>query len=248
MMSLEVILQFWKEESHKDSSRVNKGAKEQHECSYWQRNGSLGNVFRNHFGTDLSHLQFIGQNLMNGGVIQIQLFPIILTVKRRSERTTSRILTPFSVFYERLDLLDDLVSIRIINKSNSYQIRIIKTIPKYRAVHFQCILSHVNVLGNEVTDFLAKRGRSEIATTDYAHTYRKIYSLVKIKDKHVWIIPPDHPGISRKSPWGALEFEANRNDQTSVSRLLSGHLKGLTSESGRKIFQTFQVSPFAGLS
>ncbi|GFX15302.1 hypothetical protein TNCV_3302321 [Trichonephila clavipes] len=73
MMSLEVILQFRKEE--KVTSRVNKGAEEQQECSYWPRNGSLRKVFRNHFGTDLSHLQFIGLNLMNGGVIQIQLFP-----------------------------------------------------------------------------------------------------------------------------------------------------------------------------
>ncbi|GFW15972.1 RNase H domain-containing protein [Trichonephila clavipes] len=54
--------------------------------------------------------------------------------------------------------LDDLGSIRIINK--------LKAIAKYRDVHFQWIPSHVNVLGNEVADFLAKRGCSEIATTD----------------------------------------------------------------------------------
>ncbi|GFU07534.1 transposable element Tcb1 transposase [Trichonephila clavipes] len=61
---------------------------------------------------------------------------------------------------------------------------------------------------------------------------------MKIKAKQVWIAPPDHPGISRKSPGGALEFDGNRNDQTAVSRLLSWHLKSMTFESGRKVFQT----------
>ncbi|GFT88554.1 hypothetical protein TNCV_5000371 [Trichonephila clavipes] len=48
---------------------------------------------------------------------------------------------------------------------------------------------------------------------------------------------PDHLGISRKSPGGALEFDGDRNDQTAVSRLLSGHLKCMTFESGRKVFK-----------
>ncbi|GFX80989.1 RNase H domain-containing protein [Trichonephila clavipes] len=109
---------------------------------------------------------------------------------------------------------------------------------KYRDVHFQWIPSYVNASGNEVANFLAKRGCSKIATTDYALTYREIYSLMKIKDKQVWIAPPDHPGISRKSPEGALEFDGNRNEQMAVSRLLSGHLKSMTFESGCKVFQT----------
>ncbi|GFU56173.1 hypothetical protein TNCV_712321 [Trichonephila clavipes] len=78
--------------------------------------------------------------------------------------------------------------------------------------------SHINIPGNEIADFLAKRSCSEIAITDYALTYREIYFLKKIKDKQVWIAPPDHPGISRKSPGDALEFDRDRNDQTAVSR------------------------------
>ncbi|GFX58988.1 uncharacterized protein TNCV_4391251 [Trichonephila clavipes] len=56
------------------------------------------------------------------------------------------------------------------------------------------------------------------------------------------LTPPDHPGNRRKSPGGALEFDGNRNDQTAVSRLLSGHLKGMAFESGRKVFQTCSKS------
>ncbi|GFS50770.1 hypothetical protein TNCV_4847081 [Trichonephila clavipes] len=44
--------------------------------------------------------------------------------------------------------------------------------------------------------------------------------------------PDDHPGISRKRPRGALEFDGDRNDQTAVSRLLRGHLKCMIFESG----------------
>ncbi|GFT37094.1 RNase H domain-containing protein [Trichonephila clavipes] len=77
---------------------------------------------------------------------------------------------------------------------------------------------------------------AEIATTDYALTYREIYSLMKIKDMQVWMAPPDHPGISRESPGVTLEFD--RNYQTTVSRLLSGYLKCMTFKSGHKVFQT----------
>ncbi|GFV17047.1 hypothetical protein TNCV_656001 [Trichonephila clavipes] len=65
------------------------------------------------------------------------------------------------------------------------------------------MLSH----GNEVADFLAKRACSEISTADYALTYREIYSLMKIKDKQVLMVPPDHPGCSRKSPGLPLDPE-----------------------------------------
>ncbi|GFS47108.1 RNase H domain-containing protein [Trichonephila clavipes] len=58
--------------------------------------------------------------------------------------------------------VDDPGIIRITNK--------LRTITKYGDVHFQLIPSHVNVPGNEVADFLAKRRCSEIVTTDYALT------------------------------------------------------------------------------
>ncbi|GFT23725.1 hypothetical protein TNCV_3511871 [Trichonephila clavipes] len=50
--------------------------------------------------------------------------------------------------------------------------------------------------------------------------------------------PPDHSGIRRFRPGDALELDGDRNDQSAVSSLLSGHLKCMTFESGRKVFQT----------
>ncbi|GFY37288.1 uncharacterized protein TNIN_409091 [Trichonephila inaurata madagascariensis] len=61
---------------------------------------------------------------------------------------------------------------------------------------------------------------------------------MKIKDKEVWTAAPDHPGISRKSPGGVLEFDGDGNNQMVVSRLLSEHLKCMTFESGRKFFES----------
>ncbi|GFW99961.1 uncharacterized protein TNCV_3079581 [Trichonephila clavipes] len=58
--------------------------------------------------------------------------------------------------------------------------------------------------------------------------------------EHASLEGPFRPsGDCRKSPGGALDFDENRNDQTALSRLLTGHLKGMTFESGRKVFQAF---------
>jgi len=46
----------------------------------------VGEVFWNQMGTNFPHAQFLGQNVVDGLVIQIQ--PIILTLKRRSDLTT----------------------------------------------------------------------------------------------------------------------------------------------------------------
>ena len=107
---------------------------------------------------------------------------------------------------------------------------------KDRDVHFQWIPSHVNIQGNETADILAKRGCSGLPNEDYTLTYKEIFSIKKKEDRQVWLTPPTHPWFSRKTPGGALEFEGNRHDQTAVSRLISGHLKNMTFESGRKVF------------
>ncbi|XP_054719197.1 uncharacterized protein LOC129228541 [Uloborus diversus] len=126
--------------------------------------------------------------------------------------------------------VNDLVSIQIIN--------MLKTISKRRDVHLQWIPSHVNIPGNETADALAKRGCSEMATTDYDLTFEEIFSAAKNRDRHVWLAPPAHSWYSRPKPGGALRFKADRQDQTAISRLFSGHLKCMSFESGRKVFPT----------
>ncbi|GFX67758.1 RNase H domain-containing protein [Trichonephila clavipes] len=147
-------------------------------------------------------IQLYRRNPENCSVLRSELIAIDEGLKLFSNITDTSniwILTDSQSSFQHLQdwtHVDDLVCIRIINT--------LKTIAKYRDVHFQWIPSHVNVPGNEVVDFLAKRGSSEFATTNYALKYREIYSLMKIKDKQVWMAPPGHPGISRKSPGGAL--------------------------------------------
>ncbi|GFS83177.1 hypothetical protein TNCV_1287591 [Trichonephila clavipes] len=71
---------------------------------------------------------------------------------------------------------------------------------------------------------------------------------MKIKDKQVWMDPHDNSGISRKSPGDALEFDGDGNDQTALSKLLRGHLKCMTFESGRRVFQTCPSTIYYRLS
>ncbi|GFX01802.1 hypothetical protein TNCV_1022051 [Trichonephila clavipes] len=48
---------------------------------------------------------------------------------------------------------------------------------------------------------------------------------MNFENKQVWMAPP---GNSRKSPGDAVEFGGDRNNQTAVYRLRSGHLKCMT--------------------
>ena len=55
-----------KEKSHKDSDQVNRGAGEQQGCVLRSKILLSCEGFRYHFGTNLSHVQIVGQNVMYG--------------------------------------------------------------------------------------------------------------------------------------------------------------------------------------
>lgn len=122
----------------------------------------------------------------------------------------------------------DLVGIEII--------KMLISIAKCRKVHIQWIPSHVNIHGNEAADILAKEGCSATKNTDYDLTYQEIFSMAKNKNRQAWLSPPAHPWYSRIKPGGSLDLEADRQNQTAVSRLISGHLKCMTFESGTKVY------------
>ncbi|GFY19237.1 transposon Tf2-9 polyprotein [Trichonephila clavipes] len=106
------------------------------------------------------------RNPENCSVLRSELIAIdegLKAILNRTDSSNTWILTDSRSTIQHLQdwtRVEDLVSIRIINK--------LKTIAKYRVVHFQWIPSHVSVPGNEVADFLAKRGCSEVETTDFA--------------------------------------------------------------------------------
>ncbi|GFY19036.1 RNase H domain-containing protein [Trichonephila clavipes] len=61
------------------------------------------------------------------------------------------------------------------------------------SIHFQWILSHINIAGNEIADSLARRGAGETAPLAASLTYLELFSKYKAKKKVIWRIPPVHP-------------------------------------------------------
>ncbi|GFV49211.1 RNase H domain-containing protein [Trichonephila clavipes] len=53
----------------------------------------------------------------------------------------------------------------------------------------------------------------------------------------LWKTPPTHPWYNRQAPGGALSIKADRVVQTTISRLASGHTRGLSFHLGQKIYE-----------
>ncbi|GFV03372.1 hypothetical protein TNCV_4019691 [Trichonephila clavipes] len=55
--------------------------------------------------------------------------------------------------------------------------------------------------------------------------------------QELWKTPPTHPWYNRQAPGGALSIKADRVVQTTISRLASGHIRGLSFNLGQKIYE-----------
>ncbi|GFV49020.1 RNase H domain-containing protein [Trichonephila clavipes] len=55
--------------------------------------------------------------------------------------------------------------------------------------------------------------------------------------EELWKTPPTHPWYNRQAPGGALSIKADRVVQTTISRLASGHIRGLSFNLGQKIYE-----------
>ncbi|GFU14149.1 RNase H domain-containing protein [Trichonephila clavipes] len=53
----------------------------------------------------------------------------------------------------------------------------------------------------------------------------------------LWKTPPTHPWYNKQAPGGALSIKADRVVQTTISRLASGHIRGLSFHLGQKIYE-----------
>ncbi|GFS99283.1 RNase H domain-containing protein [Trichonephila clavipes] len=64
-------------------------------------------------------------------------------------------------------------------------------------------------------------------------------SLCKTKSliQELWKTPPTHPWYNRQAPGGALSIKADRVVQTTISRLASGHIRGLSFNLGQEIYE-----------
>ncbi|GFU47172.1 putative 115 kDa protein in type-1 retrotransposable element R1DM [Trichonephila clavipes] len=87
----------------------------------------------------------------------------------------------------------------------------LKELSQQHEIYFQWIPSHIGLFGNDTADLLAK--------------------------EELWKTPPTHPWYNRQAPGGALSIKADRVVQTTISRLASGHIRGLSFNLGQKIYE-----------
>ncbi|GFW46252.1 uncharacterized protein TNCV_2813471 [Trichonephila clavipes] len=104
-------------------------------------------------------------------------------------------------------------------------------------IYFQWIPSHIGLFGNDTADLLAKEGVTENLMSRRTLTFSEIFSKTKSLIQELWKTPPTHPWYNRQAPGGALSIKADRVVQTTISRLASGHIRGLSFNFGQKIYE-----------
>ncbi|XP_054713017.1 uncharacterized protein LOC129222530 [Uloborus diversus] len=138
-------------------------------------------------------------------------------------------------------LIEDKTSLSILRK--------VKLIALQHKVHFQWIPSHVDIYGNELADTLAKESLAHPTPFTSELTYLELFSQQKANNKEKWLIPPSHNWYKGKRPGQTLALPCERQTNTLLSRLASGHLKSLTFSGSAKRFpicpkcQQDQASP-----
>ncbi|GFV89220.1 uncharacterized protein TNCV_4914191 [Trichonephila clavipes] len=96
-------------------------------------------------------------------------------------------------------------------------------------------LEHPKV--GSTADLLAKEGVTEDLMSRRTLTFSEIFSKTKSLIQELWKTPPTHPWYNRQAPGGALSIKADRVVQTTISRLASGHTRGLSFHLGQKIYE-----------
>ncbi len=105
------------------------------------------------------------------------------------------------------------------------------------------------MLNHEIADFLAKEGAGDSSVPSASLTYLEICSKTKCKNKSSWLTPPVHRWHQGNHPGGSLALSCNRQDQITLTRFISGHLRSMNFVDGTRCFEvcskcsTEQASP-----
>ncbi|GBM37021.1 hypothetical protein AVEN_31866-1 [Araneus ventricosus] len=100
----------------------------------------------------------------------------------------------------------------------------------------QWIPSDVGVLGNEVTDLLAKEG-SALPSAPCGELFAsEIFSIHRAKANSTWKVPSAHEWYAGNRPGLSLQSEGTIPAQTALARLRSGHIKSLKFVDKEKTF------------
>ncbi|XP_055939664.1 uncharacterized protein LOC129969228 [Argiope bruennichi] len=112
----------------------------------------------------------------------------------------------------------------------------LKLISLQHDIHFQWIPSHVDLLGNEIADRLAKKGSSLATSSSAELTHLELFSQAKFLNKKNWMVPPTHDWYRANKLGQSLNLPCDRKTNTCLSRLASGHLKCLFFSQGEKFY------------
>ncbi|GFX32122.1 RNase H domain-containing protein [Trichonephila clavipes] len=111
-----------------------------------------------------------------------------------------------------------------------------KHISSSREVHLRWVPLHVNIVGNEIADSLAKDGAAQPIMNSVPLTYSELHSTY-INNKQS-TVPPAHHWYKAKRPGGSLSLQCSRQNQTILIHFRSGHLLTLTFKDRNKVFPT----------
>ncbi|GFY16423.1 RNase H domain-containing protein [Trichonephila clavipes] len=115
-------------------------------------------------------------------------------------------------------------------------LRIIKTVTSPDEIWILCDRPNTLATGQ----MLETKHRSQflkILKNFPSNTFSEIFSKTKSLIQELWKTPPTHPWYNRQAPGGALSIKADRVVQTTISRLASGHTRGLSFHLGQKIYE-----------
>ncbi|GFV21891.1 ig-like domain-containing protein [Trichonephila clavipes] len=91
-----------------------------------------------------------------------------------------------------------------------------------RRVKIPC---RINIDGNELTDALAKEGQEHPIPTTSEYSCLELFPWQKAQNKEKWLKSPFHKWYKGKGPELSLSLPCDKQFNTCLSRLASGHLK-----------------------
>ncbi|GFT62772.1 RNase H domain-containing protein [Trichonephila clavipes] len=132
----------------------------------------------------------------------------------------------------------------IVHKANAYGV--LRGIERAQTNKF---LSEKSLLENDVAEDLAKAAtRNPVDPADnMVLTWTEIYSRARELICRTWVVPPVHTWYSQRHPGSAISFKGSKSYQTAFSRFLTGHLRCINFEGGKRNFPIClkcNISPF----
>ncbi|GFS87827.1 RNase H domain-containing protein [Nephila pilipes] len=134
---------------------------------------------------------------------------------------------------------------KILKKTGQEIISKIVKLSQNSRVCIQWILSHVEVFGNEMADFLTKEENAFPSAPLSEHFVFKIFSFHSEKSNFTWKVPPALDWYEGNRSGQSLQSEGTRSAQTALVGLRSGHIKSLKFSDKEKTYSCCPCSRLA---